>query len=74
VAKTLSSRPNRPDDCHVHASVEGGIVTLTGDVRYEWDEPVVMALVRDVDGVISVVSRVHNLEPNPRPGRMLGVG
>lgn len=70
VIATLNTHANRPDDCHVQSSVEGGIVTLTGDVRYAWDEPAVVALVRDVKGVINVISRVHNCEPNPRSGRM----
>jgi len=63
----LTTHPNRPDDCHVRASVEDGIVTLTGDVRYEWDLPVVVSLVRNIPGVIDVISQLHNREPNPEP-------
>lgn len=73
VAATLVGHPNRPDDCHVRSSVESGIVTLTGDVRYEWDEPAVVSLVRDVAGVINVISNVHNREPNPRTGHRLDI-
>jgi CBS domain-containing protein len=75
VATVLSSDPNRPDDAHVEHSVHDGVVTLTGDVRYAWDEPAVVSLVRNVDGVIDVISQVHNREPNPRPGSpwMFGV-
>jgi CBS domain-containing protein len=66
VVKVLSTNLNQPDDFHVDAEVENGVVTFTGDVRYQWDEPVVISLVRDVEGVIDVVSRIHNREPNPR--------
>jgi CBS-domain-containing membrane protein len=65
VAEVLSTHPNRPDDFHVNSEVADGIVTLTGDVRYAWDEPVVVSLVRDVEGVIDVESHVRNREPNP---------
>jgi CBS domain-containing protein len=67
ITKVLATDLNRPDDCHVHCSVEGGVATLTGDVRYTWDEPVVVSLARAVEGVIEVVSQVHNREPDPRP-------
>ena len=66
VRTVLSSHPNRPDDFHVDSSVDGGIVTLTGDVHYGCDEPVLTSLVRDVDGVINVLSRIHHREPDPR--------
>jgi CBS domain-containing protein len=67
VNKVLSTDLNRLDDCHVRSSVENGIVTLTGDVRYGWDVPIVAAMVRDVPGVIDVINEVHNREPNPEP-------
>ena len=66
VGALLVSHPNRPDDCHVHYAVAGGVVTLSGDVRYEWDKEIVVALVRGIAGVIDVVSNLHNREPNPR--------
>ena len=56
-----------PDDCHVESSVHQGVVTLTGDVRYEWDEPIVVSTVLGVPGVIDVVSQLHHRQPNPRP-------
>jgi CBS domain-containing protein len=65
VTRILHTHPNRPDDHHVNCSVEGGRVVLTGDVRYAWDEPIVLDLVRRVDGVIDVVSRLHHREPTP---------
>jgi CBS domain-containing protein len=68
VGTVLSSDPNRPDDAHVGHAVHDGVVTLTGDVRYAWDEPVVVSLVRNIEGVIDVISEVHNREPDPRPG------
>lgn len=67
ITHALATHPNRPDDCHVQCTVEGGVATLTGDVRYTWDEPVVVSLARDVEGVIDVISRLHNREPDPRP-------
>jgi CBS domain-containing protein len=66
VSRVLTSHPNRPDDCHVHFGVEQGSVTLTGDVRYEWDEQIVVSMVREVEGVIDVISHLHHREPNPR--------
>lgn len=69
VERALSEDPNRPDDFHVSVSVEGGIVTLTGDVRYAWDEPSVLSIAREVAGVIDVVGRLHHREQQPRaPG------
>ncbi|HTK16578.1 MAG TPA: CBS domain-containing protein [Acidimicrobiia bacterium] len=67
VGEVLRTHPNRPDDAHVTHSVKDGIVTLKGDVRYAWDVPIVMALVRNADGVIDVVGKIHHREPDPRP-------
>ncbi len=66
VARALVHDPDRPDDHHVQFSVRDGIVTLIGDVRYAWDEPVVVSIVRGVPGVIDVDSRLHHREPKPR--------
>ena len=55
-----------PDDQHVRFSVSEGTVTLTGDVRYAWDEPIVVAAVREVAGVLDVVSELRHRERNPR--------
>jgi CBS domain-containing protein len=75
VGGLLATHPNRPDDCHIHYAVMGGMVTLTGDVRYEWDEAIVVSLVREIDGVIDIISQMHHREPDPRrPSRWtLGV-
>lgn len=67
VEDALARDPNRPDDFHIQVSVDGGIVRLSGDVRYGWDEPVVLAIARGVPGVIGVQSRLHHREPNPQP-------
>lgn len=67
VGHLLSTGGNLPDDCHVHATVEQGLVTLQGDVRYEWDVAAVSSAVRGVRGVIDVENRLHAREPNPRP-------
>ena len=66
VRRVLGKDLNVPEDHRVRFSVDQGIVTLTGDVRYAWDEPIVVSMVREVEGVIDVVSHVHNREPNPR--------
>jgi CBS domain-containing protein len=67
ITNALATHPNRPDDFDVRCSVQGGVATLTGDVRYAWDEPVVVSLARDVEGVIDVVSNLRSREPDPRP-------
>jgi CBS domain-containing protein len=75
VARLLRTDPNRPDDHRVTSSVEDGRVTLTGDVRYAWDEPIIVEMIRGVDGVIDVDSHLHHREPNPslpKPPWMLG--
>ena len=72
VLRVLTTDPNRPDDAHVHCTVSNGVATLTGDVRFAWDIPVVVSLARDVEGVIDVVHHLHNREPDPRPA-MTGI-
>lgn len=66
VEKALREDPNRPDEFHVEVSVENGIVSLTGDVKYGWDEPVIVSIARGVAGVIDVVSHLHHRERDPR--------
>jgi CBS domain-containing protein len=67
VEARLSSPLDMPDDHHVRFSVDHGVVTLSGDVRYGWDKQVVVSVVRDVEGVIEVVDHLHNREPDPNP-------
>ena len=67
VTHLLTTHPNRPADAHVQSSVDEGVVTLTGDVRFAWDEGIFVSLVRDVPGVLEVGSRLRNREPNPPP-------
>jgi CBS domain-containing protein len=67
VAAALKSHPNMPEDCRVWSSVDNGVVTLRGDVRYEWDEQFIVAEVRRIPGVLDVVSHLHHRERNPRP-------
>ncbi len=67
VARLLSTDANRPDDLHVIYSVRNGRVELSGDVRYAHDAPIVVAMVRNVDGVIGVESHLHHREPTPHP-------
>jgi CBS domain-containing protein len=70
VRRVLTTDLNRPEGHHVASSVEDGKVTLTGDVRYSWDEDAVVSMVRGVEGVIDVESHVHHREPNPKPPAM----
>ncbi|HWS47665.1 MAG TPA: CBS domain-containing protein, partial [Acidimicrobiia bacterium] len=63
VALVLVSHP--PEDHHVECSVTDGVVTLTGDIRYPSDEPIVVGLVRAVDGVVDVIARLRPREPEP---------
>jgi CBS domain-containing protein len=67
VRRLLAEHRNMPDDHHVNFSVQEGIVTLTGDVRYRWDEPIVVSTVRNVAGVIDVINHLHHRQPNPKP-------
>jgi CBS domain-containing protein len=76
VTSVLRSDPNRPDDHHVTCSVQDGNVTLTGDVRYAWDTPIVVAMVRSIDGVVDVVSELHHRErtpSGPKPAWLAGM-
>lgn len=75
VREVLHSDPNLPDGRHVHCQVEAGVTKLTGEVRYEWDVPIVVATVRAVPGVIEVVNQIHAREANlhaPFPPILLG--
>ncbi len=67
VARVLADEVSLPDACHVKGFVEDGVVTLAGDVRYEWDEAIVVDRVRGVAGIIDVVSHIRSRERNPRP-------
>jgi CBS domain-containing protein len=67
VDRVLSDGLNMPEGAHVRYLVEQGVVTLGGDVRYQWDDPIVVSLVREVPGVIEVVDHLHHRHANPRP-------
>jgi CBS domain-containing protein len=69
VRRVLHDDLNLPEDHHVRFSVRQGVVTLTGDVRYEWDGQIVVSMVRNVAGVIDVISHLHHRERSPRPYR-----
>ena len=72
VERRLQHDPSRPDDAHVHCVVHDGVATLSGDVRFGWDIPVVISLARGVEGVIDVVDHLHDREPEPRPSSVQG--
>lgn len=61
----LASPLYTPEDQAVTFSVDQGVVTLEGSVRYEGDRAVVDGMVRAVPGVVAVESSLAYLEPNP---------
>lgn len=63
-----------PPDRDVRASVEGGVATLSGDVRFDADLRVVLAMVREVPGVVGIRSRlkVRESHPHATPGDQAG--
>ena len=65
VGRLLADQVNMPDDHRVRFLVDHGVVTLTGDVRYHSDEPIVVSLVRQVPGVIDVRNQLVARQPNP---------
>ena len=67
VERVLNDDRMMPEDHSVTFSVDHGIVVLSGAVRYGWDAPIVVSMVRDLPGVIDVVSHLHAREPSPRP-------
>jgi CBS domain-containing protein len=54
----LASPRYAPEDHSVSASVEDGIVTLTGSVRFSGEVPVVVGLATNVAGVVHVDNRL----------------
>jgi CBS domain-containing protein len=70
VQRCLTSDASRPDDMHVQFAVRDGKVTLTGDVLHPWDEAIVVAMLKSVEGVVDVVSHLHHREREhvPPPG------
>jgi len=73
VRQVLSDGLNMPDACHVGFTVDAGVVALSGDVRYAWDEGIIVSLVLGVPGVIDVISHLHHREPDPRPSTQSGI-
>jgi CBS-domain-containing membrane protein len=65
VLRIIRENPDMPAQCHLRASVDQGVVTLHGDVRYPWDMPVIVALFRHVPGVVAVTNRMRPRDPEP---------
>jgi len=65
VARALAEDPCIPEEHHVRFSVASGVVSVSGDVRYAWDEPIVISIVRHVPGVLEVTGHLHHRHPNP---------
>ena len=58
VAAVLGNPLWAPEGHQVHATVIDGVVTLTGSVRHQGDIGVICSVIRQVPGVIEVVSRL----------------
>jgi osmotically-inducible protein OsmY len=54
--KALDDDPRVPQDVRVH--VDGGVVTLTGTVRWPHEKADAEAVVRQIDGVGRVVNNI----------------
>jgi osmotically-inducible protein OsmY len=54
--KALDDDPSIPQDVRVH--VDSGTVTLTGTVRWPHEQSGAEAIVRQIEGVRSVVNRI----------------
>jgi CBS domain-containing protein len=61
----LASPLYAPEDHHVTASVEDGVVTLEGRVRVQGEEAVVRGLAERVPGVVEVIDHLTFDEPLP---------
>ncbi len=66
VERSLRDPLIAPDDHQVTASVEEGVVTLTGTVLHPSDVAIVASLARAVFGVVAVRSEVTDRELEPR--------
>jgi len=64
--RVLCDHAHMPEGSHVRSTVERGVVTLSGDVRYQWDESIVVSLIRGLPGVIDVMSHLHHRQLDPR--------
>jgi len=66
VRRVLADDLNMPEASHVRFTVKAGVVALSGDVRYGWDESIVVSLIKGIPGVIDVTGQLHHREPEPR--------
>lgn len=65
VAAVLDNPLWVPEGHQVHATVIDGVVTLTGTVRHQPDIGVICGVIRQVPGVIEVVSRLTDQQTHP---------
>jgi CBS-domain-containing membrane protein len=66
IAARLASPLYAPEQNTVTATVSDGVVTLTGEVRWELEVPIVAGLAGHVPGVVAVVNQVSYAKPGPR--------
>ena len=67
ILAVLSDPMRVPESMLVEVTVEDGVVTLRGTVRYPIDLPVLSAIVWRFPGVVDVRNQVVATEPNPEP-------
>ena len=72
VAAVLDNPLWTPEGHRVQATVIDGVVTLIGSVRYQRDIGVICSVIRQIPGVIEVVSRLADQETHP-PSLSAGV-
>jgi CBS-domain-containing membrane protein len=68
ITATLRDPARIPETSCVDVSVDDGVVTLRGTVRYPMDLPVMSSIAWRFPGVVDVHSEVTAREPDPQPG------
>jgi CBS domain-containing protein/effector-binding domain-containing protein len=67
IVSILADPMRVPDSASVDVTVEEGVVTLGGTVRFPIDLPVLTSIVWRLPGVVVVRNDVRPTEPNPEP-------
>lgn len=66
ITAMLADPTRSPEHHGASATVEDGVVTLTGWAQYPMDVDLILAMVRDVPGVLDVQHSLVAREPNPK--------
>ena len=67
IAAVLADPARVPETTTVDVSVDDGVVTVRGSVRFPIDLPVLSAIVWRFPGVVDVTIEATAREPNPQP-------